>query len=387
MRLRPVLALLFVLFAGSARADQLTEALFDVEMRVALEMSASKANVEGNGTGLLVTSGETGARLNIGDVGKILVEGSPNGIKINHLVFPVRSARVESAGGIILFNGKKFRGYLMLWNGPNGSLDVVNHLPLESYVRSVVAGEVPKTWPLEAQKAQAVAARTYALYKRQENSGNLFDVAKDVSDQEYGGVSVENESADRAAKDTAGLTLLYENHLALTYFHSNSGGRTEDAADVFHSANMPYLKSVTCAYSSGSPYYAWQLNVQLSEIESALSRNSLFSGKINDVSVQSRTQSGRVRQLKISGRNKTELLDATAFRRAMGGTRFKSTKFAVRRYGQTFSFVGNGYGHGVGLCQWGAKGMADHKIGYKEILSHYYPGAVVSSNFLTSSTE
>jgi stage II sporulation protein D len=391
MRLRLIFALLFVSIipAGIAvgETDPAMDGLFDVEMRVALEMAAVKAEVDGNGANLVVTSAENGARLNIGEQGKILAEWSASGLKINHQIFPVHSARVESRTGIILLNGKKYRGYLLLWNGQNGTLDVVNHVPLESYVRSVVAMEIPKSWHMEAQKAQAVAARTYALYKRQENSGNLFDVAQDVSDQVYGGVEVENDAADKAVKDTVGLTLVYENRLALTYFHSNSGGSTEDAAEAFHGAKIPYLKGVTCRYSSASPYYVWQLNLKLPEIESALSRNSVFSGKINDVSVQSRTQTGRVRQVKISGRNKTELLDAAVLRRVLGGTRFKSTRFSVRKSGQTLTFFGNGYGHGVGLCQWGAKGMADHKSNFKEILSHYYPGTQISSNFLISSME
>ncbi len=360
---------------------------FDVEIRVAMDTAASKAEVDGDGGNLTITSGETGAGLNVAPTGKILAEWSPQGIKINHLIYPTGGARIESRSGTIIFNGKKYRGYLILWNGQNGTLTVVNHLPLDDYIRSVVAMEIPKTWPLEAIKAQAVAARTYALYKRQDNAGNLFDVAPDVSDQVYGGREVENEATNEAVKATEGMTLVYENHLALTYFHSNSGGRTENGSEVFHTANAPYLKSVKCRYAGDSPYYAWQLNVGLPEIESALSRNGLFSGKISLISVQSHTDSGRVRQLKIYGRNKTELLDASALRRALGGTRLKSTKFSVRSYGQTVTFVGNGYGHGVGLCQWGAKGMAEHKIGFKEILSHFYPGAVLSTSFLTSAME
>lgn len=372
---------------ASAEGDPALHGFFDVEIRVALETAAVKADVDGDGGNLTITSGQTGAGLDVASTGKILAEWAPQGIKINHLTYPTNGARIESKSGIINFNGKKYRGYLLLWNGQNGTLTVVNHLPLDDYIRSVVAMEIPKTWPLEALKAQAVAARTYALNKRQENAGNLFDVTPDVMDQVYGGIGVENEAANQAVKATEGLTLVYENHLALTYFHSNAGGRTENGSEVFHTANAPYLKSVACRYSGDSPYYSWQLSVSLPEIESALARDGLFSGKISRISVQSHTDSGRVKQLKIYGVNKTELLDASAFRRALGGTKLKSTKFSVRSYGRTVTFVGNGYGHGVGLCQWGAKGMAEHKIGFKEILSHFYPGAVLSTSFLTSAME
>jgi stage II sporulation protein D len=383
------LAVLLFVFTGHAFAgsDGGLDGLFDVEIRVALERSATKAEIDGDGGTFTITSGENGARFNAGEPTKILAEGTADGIKINHKVYPVRVARVESSSGTFSFNGKKFRGYLLLWDGPNGAVDVINHLPLESYITSVVSMEMPKSWPLEAQKAQTIAARTYALYKRQENAGNNFDVAMDVSDQAYGGVEGESEASAQAVSATQGIVLMYENRLALTYFHSNSGGKTETASEIFRGMNQPYLKSVPCRYANKSPYFTWQLNIKMSEIEAAMSRNGMFSGKIGEVSVYSHTSSGRVRQLKIYGRNKTAIVDAGAFRLAVGGTRFKSTKFTIRRFGQSLSFVGNGYGHGVGLCQWGAKGMADEKRNYKEILSHYYPGTTLSGNILTSSVD
>jgi stage II sporulation protein D len=363
------------------------EGLFDMEVRVLLDGGALNAEIDGGGGKLLVTSGETGAKLNLPEGDRVFAEGDLNGMKINHLSFPVHSVRIETSGKYIVFNGKKYRGYILLWDGHIGTFEAVNHLPLETYIKSVVAAEIPKSWPLEAQKAQAVAARTYALYKRQENAGNHFDVAMDVSDQAYGGAEAESDIAEQAVKGTAGMVLVFNNKLALAYFHSNSWDKTENAVDVFHGTDVPYLRSVTCRFARKSPYYTWQLNMSLAEIESALARGGVFSGKIRDISPSSFTPTGRVKQLRIAGGQKTELVEATAFRRALGGTKFKSTKFTIRKFGQTYSFIGNGYGHGVGLCQWGAKGMAENKSSFKEILAHYYPGALVSDNILVSNVE
>lgn len=369
------------------KEDQAISEFFDVGVRVVLCKSCLGAEIGGDGGALTVSSGENGAILNVGEVSKILAEGAGDEIKVNHRSYPVRAVRVESSSGTFSFDGKRYRGYALVWIAPNGSVDLINHLPLEAYITSVVSNEIPKSWPLEAQKAQAVAARTYALYKRQENAGLNYDVAADVSDQAYGGISAESEASARAVAETKGMVLMFENRLALAYFHSNSGGKTENAAEIFGSSNQPYLKSVSCRYSAKAPNFGWQTDLKTSEIENALSRNGLFSGKITEVSIYSRTQSGRAKQLKIYGRNKTAIIEAGAFRLAIGGSRVKSTKFVIHNYGQHLTLVGNGYGHGVGLCQWGAKGMADDKIKFREILSHYYPGTTISDNILNSNAE
>ncbi|MBI5178305.1 MAG: SpoIID/LytB domain-containing protein [Nitrospinae bacterium] len=377
----------FALISPAAFAETTgIEGLFGVEIRVALARSAVSSDIAGEG-GLLVASAESGARLNTGSVDRIAVRRDRRGIKLNTLVFPVKSIRVEAQGGIVSFNGKRYRGYLVLWDNDKGTFDVVNHVPMEDYLRSVVAMEMPKSWPLEALKAQTVAARTYALYRRQENAGTYFDVETDVMDQVYGGVAVENGFTDAAVEGTSGLVLKYENQLVKAFFHANAGERTENGEEVFRGVDVPYLKSVPCRYAKQSPYYVWQLSIRSQEIENALSRAGLFSGKITGISAHSHTRTGRVRFLKVQGRSRSELVEATAFRAAIGSTRIKSTRFSLRKQGQTFTFMGTGYGHGVGLCQWGAKGMAEAGKNFSEILSHYYPGITVSKDDFIATPE
>ncbi len=387
--IRAAILALLLAFPATVLAEDASgiEGLFNVEIRVVLARSvvATELSADEN---LLVSSTESGARLSIaGATGKITAKRDRQGIKLNNLVFPVRSIRVDSPTGTISFNKKKYRGYMVLWDNERGTFDVVNHLPLEDYLRSVVSMEMPRSWPLEALKAQAIAARTYAMFKRQENSGNYFDVETDVMDQAYGGIAAESETTDAAVSGTAGMVLMYENTIVRAYFHSNAGDRTENGGEVFRSMELPYLKSVPCPYGVNAPSSAWQTSIRLPEIESALSRASLFSGKISDISINSYTKTGRVRQLRIKSRTQNELVEAAAFRLAVGPSRLKSTRFSMHKSGQTVMFRGVGYGHGVGLCQWGAKGMAENKRDYKEILSHYYPGTTITTRLTMPDTE
>ncbi len=362
------------------------ESLLNLEIRVALIRAAAAADLAGTGN-LLITSADSGARLNTGDLQSISVQRSPHGIRINSLVFPIRSIRVESPDGIIAINGKRYRGYIVLWDNGKGTFDVVNHVMLEDYLRSVVAAEMPKAWPVEALKAQAVAARTYALFRRQEMNDNYFDVETNVMDQVYGGVANEDPRTDEAVSGTAGMILLYKNQIARTFFHANCGDRTEDGSEVFHKVNTPYLRSVPCAYGKRSPYYTWQFSLRMGEIEAALGRAGLHRGKISSLAAQSRTKTGRVKTLAVRNGRDVKMVNAVDFRLALGAARLKSTRFTIQKQGTLMTFKGIGYGHGVGLCQWGAKGMADERRTFRDILGKYYPGATVAANVLASVPE
>lgn len=369
-----------------APAPPRLESLLQLEIRVALKRAASSTELAGAGN-LLITSAESGARLNTGDLSTIAVRRSPHGIRINSFVFPIKSIRVESPDGIILLDGRPYRGYIVLWDNGKGMFDVVNHVMLEDYLRSVVAAEMPKAWPVEALKAQAVAARTYALFRRQEMNENYFDVETTVMDQVYGGVANEDPHTDEAVHGTAGMILMYQNQIARTFFHANCGDRTEDGSEVFRKVNTPYLKSVMCAYGKKSPYYTWQHSVRIHDVEAALSRAGLHRGKIESIVAQTFTKTGRVKTIALrTGRNVT-MVNAVDFRLALGPANLRSTRFTIAKQGTLMLFKGIGFGHGVGLCQWGAKGMADEKRSFREILTKYYPGATVAANVLASVPE
>lgn len=386
--LLPLLAAMAVC-AGPVRAQDSAhvESLFNVEVRVALARSLPHVRLSGNAE-LMVTAAETGARLNATPSPAIAVRRDARGVRINHQVFPVRSIRVESPDGVIEFDKRRYRGYFVLWDNGRGGFDAVNHVALEDYLRSVVPVEMPKDWPSEALKAQAVAARTYAVFKRQLNAQNYFDVESDVMDQVYGGVGAEDPRADEAVKDTAGMILVHNNQVARAFFHSTCGGKTENSFEVFKGIDAPYLVPVECGYDRDSPQWTWQLNIRAGDVERALKRGGLIrSGPITGLSAQSFTRTGRVRTVAVAIGRHIELVDGAAFRLALGGTQLKSTRFTISRHKSMFIFRGTGYGHGVGMCQWGAKGMAEKNSDFRKILLKYYPGTAIAADVLSSPLE
>ena len=189
-------------------------------------------------------------------------------------------------------------------------LSVVNTVSIESYVRGVVSSEMPRDWPLEAVKAQAVAARSYALAHRR---GGWFDVYADTRDQVYGGILAETPVGDQAVADTKRQVLTYDGKIATTYFFSTSGGRTASAADVFVNAKpTPYLVSVPDPYDTASPYHTWGPLVFSAPI---LARRLHVDG-LSDLRPVPAT--GRARTVLAIGQSGEDSLPAAEVRRALG---------------------------------------------------------------------
>ena len=367
-----VLAALFT-HTASARAPS-----HDIPLRVALSTASSDAFFIARG-GLKITSAKSGAMLRTGEISEARIRPHRSGIRVNDLVFPVSHIRIEPVGGTsVSYEGAGYRGNFTV-SARGQTLTVVNLVGLEDYLKGVLPSEVPVGWPMEALKAQAVAARTYALYKRAQNDGEDYDLLSDINDQVYGGMDRENENTTRAVLFTKGEILVHDKRLIKAYFHSTCGGRTENAVDVFGGETVPYLKSVHCNYDRRSPYHVWQYSTRLSELQADLSRSGLRVGKVVGISPRGRTRTGRVREVVVRSKTGNHTLKATDFRIMVGPKKVKSTRFKIKKRGSTVVFKGIGYGHGVGLCQWGAKGMAEKKFGYAKILKHYYPGVSITN--------
>ncbi|MBF5045511.1 SpoIID/LytB domain-containing protein [Aggregicoccus sp. 17bor-14] len=242
-------------------------------------------------------------------------------------------------------------------------LQLINVLPLEDYLAAVLGSEMPVSFPLEALKAQAVAARTYALQKKLEAYGSPFHMGSSVLHQVYGGMDREDARTRAAVAATRGQVLTYELAPIEAYFHASCGGRTESGAAALQ-RDLPYLKPVDCPCGE-LPASHWSAQVSTAEMDAALRFASA------GLRTAARTATGRVSRVAAGARS----LDAAQLRQRLGYTRIKSLSFDVERNAQGFRFTGRGYGHGAGLCQWGAKVLADRGQGYKDILAHYYPGA------------
>jgi stage II sporulation protein D len=272
----------------------------------------------------------------------------------------------------IKVNGRKYRGAMELFPSDNGIL-VVNDLPLEDYLTGLINCEISSQWPMEAIKAQAVVARTYAVFQKESHRNSLYDLESTVLDQVYNGCEIEDSRAARGVRETIGEVLTNNNSVIQAFYHSNCGGHTESSENVW-GFPFPYLQGVDCSYCLGSQSARWEQTLPLSRIETLLNSAGFNATGLKDIRSGRKNRSGRLVELTLEAAKGRLTISAVNFRKAIGYTIIKSTNFEVRVAGGNALFNGIGYGHGVGLCQWGAKQRAADGFDYREILSYYYPG-------------
>jgi stage II sporulation protein D len=271
------------------------------------------------------------------------------------------------------FNGREYPAVVELVRNGEG-LAVVNDVPLEDYLVGVLRAETSEKWPLEALRAQAIAARTYAAYHRLLSASKPYHIVASTAHQQYFGRVPASSPIWGAVRETAGQVLRWEGDVFPAFYHTESGGYTEDPRTVFAARNMPGLKPVRCEFSAGSPHFYWSLDVRLAELSETLRRHDVSVGSVTSIEITERTASLRASSVTVHGARGSARLLGNDFRRMLGYDRFKSTMFAVAINGDSAHFSGRGYGHGVGMCQWGAKGMAEAGYTARQILEFYYPG-------------
>ncbi len=282
-----------------------------------------------------------------------------------------RSAFLLTSPAPLQINGRQYRDKLKIFPGVNGDLWVINELSLEDYLTGVINSEIYSQWPLEAVKAQAVVARTYAVFQKRNRAGTSYDVEAGVSDQVYGGMTKEDVRARQAVKETEGELLLYRGEPIFAVYHSCCGGQTETPESLW-AGNFPYLRSTACNFCLDSPRFLWNYQVSEEDLRKALANAGFGSSPLKEIEIIERSESRRVLQLLVQDEDKRKNLSGKEFRQLLGYDFLRSTNFIINRTGETFSFSGLGWGHGVGLCQWGAKGMAEGGAKYQDILKYYY---------------
>lgn len=280
-------------------------------------------------------------------------------------------------GESLRLNGRDYPGTIELATSSDG-LAAISEVPLEEYLVGAVKAEVGDRMPLEMLKAQAIVARTFAAYQRQLNAGKLYHLTASTAHQQYLGRVPPSSPAWTAVQQTEGQVVLWHGRLFPAFYHTDSGGYTEDPRSVFTASNMPALRPVRAEFPSASPYQRWRLDVPLTELGAQLLRAGISVGGIVALDVLDRSASLRVSQIAIRGLAGQVVLRGNDLRRLLGYDTLKSTLFAVAVVGRVARFVGRGYGHGVGLDQWGAKAMAERGYDAERIVEYYYPGAVLS---------
>lgn len=278
---------------------------------------------------------------------------------------------------MIVIDGRSFRGDVQLIRKENGNLLAVNIIDFEDYIKGVLYHEASHYWPLEALKAQAVVCRSYAVAQAKQNSGRDFDATSDIYSQVYGGKTSERFRTSRAVEDTKGEVLTYQGEVLTAYFHATCAGRTEDASQLWN-IDLPPLKGVACNFCKESPHFNWHYVFTKEEIKEKLNAAGYKIKKINGLRIDSRDLSERVTGLIVTSGADEIKVPGKDFRSILGPNLIRSTNFGVSVVKDDVVFEGFGWGHGVGLCQWGAYFMAKQGADYKQILAFYYPGAAVS---------
>jgi stage II sporulation protein D len=280
----------------------------------------------------------------------------------------------------------------------------VNWIRMDDYLRGVVASELgdrPMS-ELAAMQAQAITARSFAFAHLTEEPSRLYDVTSGVADQVYGGVAAESPSAIRAVESTRGLVLKFNGRVISAPYHSTCGGSTAAQSELWRAPDEPYLQRVSDRipgsdhyYCDDSPRFRWTrtlegpaLNAALAQYLGAVSSapGSRNPGELRDVSVSAKTASGRVATLSIvtdRGTFQVHGNDTRSILRTPGGEILSSSSFSIESVDRSGGHVarlvlkGAGYGHGVGMCQWGAIGRARAGQDFRQILRTYYPGTSI----------
>ena len=272
------------------------------------------------------------------------------------------------AGGYVFIGDRWYRGrvYLVPYQG---GITAINLVELEAYLYSVLGSEMASDWPLEALRAQAVAARSYAIYHSQRAFGQLYDVDSSTAHQVYRGLEAEALATRAAVESTRYQVLTYGGQVIEAVFHSSSGGYTENVEDVWQRP-IPYLRSVQ-DYDQGAPVYQWSQVFSQAEFQQRLGG----IGNLVAAIPERVTPHGRVITMRLEGSYGDRRLSGNEIRKAL---ELRSTLFTIAIANDQIQITGRGYGHGIGLSQWGAHNLAVRGHTYQQILNHYYRGATLS---------
>lgn len=300
---------------------------------------------------------------------KIIIRGIPGSVSALQIA-PLK-------GGYVFINDRVFRGRINLIGKPNGKILVVNELGVEDYLRGILCQEVAPWWPMDALKSQAIIARSYGLYQKQFPKDKDFDLTSDIYSQVYGGKSSERWRTNRAVDLTRGKILTYQGNILPAYYHAACGGHTEDASWLWN-VDLPPLKGVVCNFCVHSPHYKWQAKISLQDISSKLIVKGFKAQEIIGIAIVGYNSSGRVTELEIKGPDEIFTMSAKDFRQALGPNIIRSANFTSRIDSGVVYFEGLGWGHGVGLCQWGMQEMANKGSKHEQILQYYFPQSKLS---------
>lgn len=260
--------------------------------------------------------------------------------------------------------------------------DRVQEMPFEEYVAGVVGGEIKNDWPTEAIKAQAIIARTFVLKFVQDKGKSKYGnahISTDIEEAQAWNMDAVNDRIRKAVNETRGQVIVYDGDYVNAWFHSNAGGKTATAVEglAFKEGNPPYISTVRSPDDSSlipPDEKSWTAEFSKKEVIRAAQQMGKQIKDFSSISIGKKGPSGRATRIMLDG----TAVSAPELRIALGSTRMKSTLLdEVRLDGDRVIFKGRGYGHGVGMSQWGAYNMAKHGKKAQDIIRHYFKGVQI----------
>lgn len=414
------LMIVLLLVCSTGQASVVEEELICVGLASDME----EIRLAGDGDTILLDLGKSDPEFLPWPGDQALITAVAEDIYINDLPVGRGPLLLISPKSILTWDERYYRGEFLLTN-QNGKLNLINRLPLDEYLRGVVPKEIPAGWPMAALKAQAIAARTYTLVNLGRHREDGFQLCATTHCQVYQGLSGEHPHTDLAVFETKGKVVTYNGQLITAVYHDSSGGYTKDAAEVWSQA-VPYLIPAS-GWDSASPYHHWTRSINWTELQDKINKAYPEIGDLKQLLPAGFGSNGRIIKLTVKGSIGEITITGEQFRRLVGipSSNMKlgivygpeplvtlwwlgeRTQPEVTHYSQDavsanvelwepvgeltdtwpqlqekipvrLEIHGAGRGHGVGLSQWGAKGMAEAGYNEKQILEHFYPGTTVT---------
>lgn len=336
--------------------------------------SAGAFRIETTGRKVL-TSGDRLSPVTIKAVG--------TGIQFGKHVFPVKSLFIRSLTGAgVRYDRRTYMNGLEIKRLAGNELLIINHIDLEHYLKGVIPFEANPKWSDATLQASAIVSRTFALFKIIEKRAQDFDVGSGALSQVYAGENVRHDRTDWIVDQTRGQVMLYRGQIFPAYFHSTSGGATTSADSVWSVKPHPALQGVVCEFCRSSKHDTWKGFVSYAEIEKAVRDEGGQPVRgVREIKLKNYDRSGRAQQIEVIGKNGKFKVPFSELRGWIGAQRLKSTlitQYLNEPAEKGVMFFGRGWGHGVGLDQYGAKLMGE--LGYQalQILDYFYPGVSVA---------
>lgn len=346
----------------------------DKIVRVLLAENQTEAYVKHSGrVNIFIINGEKKYKVSQG--GTLAVKGLAGGKVQVGTLKAAQTIVIQPANATLEWNNNTYSGSFYILPTGTNQFSIIEYVALEEYLHGVLPYEMSPSWPVDALKAQAVAARTYTLKTLENVKNKPFDLYSDVRSQVYRGTGKRYDNVIRAVDETRGQVLTYQDKLFYTYYHANCGGSTDDVSSWhFSTKSIKPLSGASCKFDAHSKSHSWSMTVPSGKVEKYAQSVGL-KGTLKSIKVVRKTGTGRATNLTITTTKGSKTVPCGQFRLATGIRSCKITRLNVTTKG--VQFAGKGYGHGIGMCQDGAFGMAKQNHNYKQILKHYYPGSTL----------